>query len=433
MGPASGTAAGAREVVTRESLLDALSLLAGIPSAAGSEARLAAEVCRFGKELVPAADWVTQPVGEQSANVVASSPAGAGECKVLLYTHLDTTLSGDPQLDYPLTGIRDAPPGFSYDDEGRATGPGLAVSKAPAACALVAFAAIARGREGAGTRDLPGLGLLLSAGGTHRAPSGGFPSRLPSGIDQGLGIGVETALRLGVRPKYVINVKGGATGVLREEPGLMFLRLELTDAMVPVPNRGDAAGGAVRAARVAELVEKWRGTYTGSTRRLGREVAADAGVGAIESGLPFKPDLLPGAANVYVYVVTLPGVDGHAIVADLEAYVQDAMPGLDPDWSEERLRVHVFGAQPGAGTPADSPIVRAARESWEAAFGAGSANVQDYTGSTDGVIFRRQGIDTVRLGVTARSSAVNHSVETVSVDDMLAVTAVYVDTLEKVL
>lgn len=429
---AEGVAQRASELASSERLLDALDMLHGIPSRAGDERKLADAVCAWGRRAAPASSWRVDPLGGARANLVAAFPAerGDGRCDVMLYTHLDTTLSGDPRLDYPLTGIEAEPPAALERDGDELRGLGLAVSKAPAACALVAhvaFAAACRELE----VDSGSVGVLLTAGGTHRAPSGGFPAALPEGLDEGLGSGVEAALRRGIRPRAVINAKGGAPGVLREEPGCMLLRLEVRDAMAPVPARGRAGGAAVRAAQVACAVEAWREAHAGAHRPDGREVAADAGVGAIESGLPYKPDVLPAAGNVYVYVVLLPEADPAAVVAELEAHVDDALGRLDPDWSAGCLRTHVYGLQPGAATAASSPVVRAAREAWDEAFGAGASDVRHYTGSTDGVIFRRHGIDTVRMGVTARALPGNQAVDAVSLGRMTEVAGVYVRTMAR--
>jgi acetylornithine deacetylase/succinyl-diaminopimelate desuccinylase-like protein len=424
----------AGETLSEELLGDVLALLHDTPSRAGDEARLAQVVLDWGRGVLPRAGWWVEEVAPGRANLRSAYPeeAAGDRHATVLYTHLDTSLSGDPALDHPLTGVLDgAPPRLERDASGLVRGLGLAVSKAPAACALVAYVAVARACADLASAFRP-FGVLLAAGGTHRAP-GGFARPLPVGIDVGLGLGVDAALRAGLSTDSVINTKGGAPGVLREEPGCLLVRLEVRDRMLAVPARGAAGGAAVRAARVAAAVEEWRDTYVSARADLAREIAPDLGVGAIESGLSYKPDFLPAVGNVHVYLVTLPEDDVDSILEQLEAHVNRRLAESDPDWSESCLSVHVAGYRPGASTAEASPVVTVARDAWDRRFGPGSSVVRGYRGSTDGIIFRRHGIPTVRLGVTPLTVPAAPTTEAVSTSDMLTVATIYADILARLL
>lgn len=425
-----------RHALCEATLAETLAVLHDTPSRAGAEARLARRVARWGLARLPQADWRVEPLRRGRANLRSAYPARAHVERLasLLYTHLDTSLSGDPALDHPLTGVaRSAPRHLQrIDGSGELRGLGLAVSKAPAACALCGYLAVAGACVALGVESAP-FGLLLAAGGTHRAPGGGFARPIPAGLDTGLGVGVEAALAAGLEAASVINVKGGAPGVLSEEPGCLLVRLEVRDRMVAVPARGATPGAAVRAARVAHLVDRWRAHYVTNRADPKRQIAPDVGVGAIESGLSYKPDILPGIANVYVYVVTLPEDDTDQVLGELTGHINRGMHDVDPAWTSASLSAHVLGSQPGASTNPDSRIVQLARAAWERRHGPGSSVVRGYTGSTDGVIFRRHGIPTVRLGVTPRALADDPTIEAITAQDMLAMTEAYVEILARLL
>jgi acetylornithine deacetylase/succinyl-diaminopimelate desuccinylase-like protein len=404
---------------------DVLEMLSGLPGQAGTE-RQAAEALESLLRTWGCEDVILQPVAERRANVLAREVGRErSQPSVWFYTHLETSLSGDPDLDLPLTGVDEMPPALHIDREGVIRGLGLAVSRGPLAAATAAFRSIADlVRSGKVQGE---VGLLLTAGGTHRVPSGGFRAVLPEGLDQGLGIGVVAALGTSSHPDCVINVKGGADGVLSAEPGCLILRLEVRDDALPVPVRGESPGAVVRAARVAQLVEAWRPLYQSAHASIDAQTAPDLGVGAIESGLPYKPDFVVGLGNVYVYLATATGSDHEAIVVDLLAYLRSELSKEDPSYDVSRLDAHIIGQHPGAGTSEGAEIVAIARESWDRRHGKGSSHVSAYRGSTDGVIFRAAGIDTVRFGPTATSDPACPTAEQIELSELCEFADLYVE------
>jgi acetylornithine deacetylase/succinyl-diaminopimelate desuccinylase-like protein len=409
-------------------LVDLGGIVLGTDSRSGREEMLARRLADWGRATTgaSASQWSLQALGPHRANLLGwtGSPSWAANRGLWFYGHLDTSLTGDPALDLPLTGHTRPSTPAAVDRYGL-TGVGVAVSKGPALCALVAYQALARAAAQLG---LPlQLGLLLAGGGTHRAPSGGFGPARDDGLDQGFGLGVEAALAEGLRPSAVINVKGGAAGVLSAEPGCLILRIEVRSSAVALPGRSGHPGAAVLAAVVAQEVEAWRSRYVWSHLDPTGQVAVDACVGAVEAGLPFKPDFVPGAANVYAYVVTLPGADTEALVDELTAAVRGRLRELPDGWATPELDVVVVGRHGGQATPESAPIVRAARAAFESTGGPGSSKVLGYRGSTDGVIFRRTGIDTVRVGPTAMATAEDPTVERLSTAELLRFIDLYID------
>ena len=101
-------------------------------------------------------------------------------------------------------------------------------------------------------------------------------------------------------------------------------------------------------------------------------------------------------------MVTVPEADPQAIAAALRSEVETAC--ANGPLATCTIEVDVDEIHPAAATPADAPIVRAARTAWQKEFGAAPPPITGWTGSTDGVALRAHGIDTVRLGPASRPS-----------------------------
>jgi acetylornithine deacetylase/succinyl-diaminopimelate desuccinylase-like protein len=78
-----------------------------------------------------------------------------------------------------------------------------------------------------------------------------------------------------------------------------------------------------------------------------------------------------------------------------------------------------------AATAADAPVVTAARAAWRDEFGAQPPPVTGWTGSTDGVVLRARGVDTVRLGPQARPAAGDPRRDELSLTRLAAYARVY--------
>jgi acetylornithine deacetylase/succinyl-diaminopimelate desuccinylase-like protein len=379
-------------------VLPVLEVLAGTASPRGHERALATRLASWAAARWPALGFTVDPVGDDGANVVAVSARGDAP-GLLLYSHLDTSLTGDPLADYPVTGRSGSVAPFAVAG-GIAGGFGLGVAKAPAAAAIAGFAAAAASLRGVPHR----LTLLLASAGTHWSP---FDRVVPSGVSQ--------FLAQYPKPAAAIVAKGGPPGILVAEPGAMFVRIRLEAAFAPVLARDTAVppGGLVSdLARVLSLVEGWRAEHLAA--RPPGAVAAEVGIGAVRGGLPGKPDLLPGLVELHLYVVTVPGDDPAAIAASLSARVG--------------ARVDASLVHPAAATAAHAPIVGYATAAWTAAFGAPPPPVTGWKGSTDGVVLRAHGIDTVRTGPRARPDPDDPRRDLVDVAQLVRFAAVYADT-----
>lgn len=359
--------------VLSDELAALLAVLDETPAPRGRERLAAAGLARFCAERWPEIEWTVQPYGEDGANLVARCGGGP-----VLYSHLDTSLDGDPVSDARVSGRTD-PMGPLRIEDGVAEGFGLGVARAPAAAAIAGFAAARRGT------------LLVAGGGTHRRG--------------GRGEGVRAFLADAPPPPAAIIAKGGPPGLIWEEPGAAYLQVRVsgTDGPVLFPGSATPAGGVTRYAGVViDAIMEWRDRYLASRVPVG-QVGPEAGIGGIRSGLPDKPDLMPADLLVDLYVMTVPGERPSRLATELTACLHALLAATPLAGCGASVEVEwLHGAQ---ATSDRAPVVRAAQELWGEVFDEPPTDITRWTGSTDGVVFREHGIDAVRVGPQSVRSA----------------------------
>jgi acetylornithine deacetylase/succinyl-diaminopimelate desuccinylase-like protein len=394
----------------------ALALLVSRPSAPGDERALAEIVAAWGRTAHVDLAWEIDALDHRSANLFARSTHGSPAPELVVYGHLDTSLTGDAAHDVGVTGLTTAAPPLRFDPSTRTLrGFGVGVAKAPSAAGLVAFAAAAEALRAQGVPHR--LTLLLAAGGTHRAAPGETPVRF--------GRGVEQALSTGWRPDAVLNVKAGPAGVLYEEPAAAYLRLRVRRAWSAALARRSGApdGGLARhAGALLEAIEDWRADYLADHGAAG-QLAPEIAIGALRAGSPDKPDLLPGLLEVFVYAVLLPGEDPARVARELEAF---AAPRIGRLPGAPSVAVDVYASAAGGATDPAERIVRLASEAWTRHVDETSA-VRGWSGATDGAIFLARGVPTARVGVRVTRDADDPRIEIVSLDELTSAARAYAD------
>jgi acetylornithine deacetylase/succinyl-diaminopimelate desuccinylase-like protein len=341
-------------------------------------------------------NWTVLPYGEHGASLFASRGGGP-----LLYSHLDTSLDGSGD-DRVVTGS--GPPGSLTIDGDVASGFGLGVARAPAAAALVAFAAASSGT------------LLLAGSGTHRRGSGRT--------------GLECYLDSSPRRVPAIVAKSGPPTVLWEEPGALYLtvRVRGRQGVALAPESASPPCGVIPyAGTVLDALASWRTGYLQSRPSAG-QVGPAAGIGSIRAGWDAKPDLLPAHFEVGVYVVTVPGEDPVALTEQVRDRVAKAAAGSPLaacDISVDREMV-----ASAAATPPGAPIVRSAVRAWTGEFGTEPPPITGWTGSTDGVVLRARGIDAVRVGPTIGPAPHDPRLDQVSLTELSRFVRIYQRLLE---
>lgn len=404
--------------VSAQDIRAALEILTATPSPRGGEYALAMGLAEWARSRWPMLDWAVDCSGTGGASLISRSSRVAADT-TLIYSHLDTSLTGDVEWDQALTGRADQPARLEWDESADLVrGFGLGVAKGPAAAALVGYVAAASllAEQPGGS----GLALLLAGSGTHRSP---FESS-PTGHRLRM-TGVERYLGTGRRPDDVVVAKCGPPGLLFEEPGALFVKVRIEAQLLPAMLASAAVPSGGLPLRIGPLLDglaNWRDAHLGSRKPHG-QIAPEIGVGSIVAGRPGKPDLLPAAVEVHAYVVMIDGDDPAQIAADLRAQLTASVAGTELENCP--LEVLVAEEHGAAATPESASIVQQAKEAWLAERGAAPAQISGWKGSTDGVVFRSAGCRTVRLGPSPSSSEVDRRLDQLAISDLVDFARIY--------
>ncbi|MER5219944.1 hypothetical protein [Streptomyces flaveus] len=377
----------------RQQLLDVLQLLDTTPAPRGEERTAAHRLRAWCAHRWPHVEWQVLEHGPAGGSLIAAHGAGP-----LLYSHLDTSLDDGGAHNRLVTGTA-APVGSLSVDGDVVAGFGLGVARGPVAAALVAFAEAGAGR------------LLLAGSGTHRR-SGGIT-------------GLEAYADAYPLPHSAIVAKCGPPTLLWHEPGALYLTVRVTgrSGAAMMPESATPPGGVVTFAGVIlDELARWRTAYLAADPREG-QTGRTCGIGAISGGWPDKPDLLPAQLRIDLYVVTGDLVEPKVLADELadrlrERCAQSALRDCAVEVEAEPVAA-------AAATPADAPVVTAARAAWLDEFGTQPPPITGWTGSTDGVVLRARGVDTVRLGPQAKPAADDPRRDALSLGQLTAYARIY--------
>ncbi|MDI9917679.1 hypothetical protein [Rhodococcus sp. IEGM 1379] len=396
-------------------LLGAIGVLTDGPTPRGHERSTAAALAEWARNRWPDLYFSVDEIGSAGGNLVCSTAAPSPD-DLLIYSHLDTSLTGIGVQDHGVTGSwDDAEAGFRVCDN-NVSAFGLGVARGPAAAALVGFASAAASLPQTTHRSLR---LVLAGGGTHE---NSIPD--PPGPES-LYCGLETHLDQYPLPGAAVVAKAGPRGILWDEPGAGYLRIRVSGrrGAVLMRDRADPPGGLpTHVGGICAAVETWREQWRSSALPIGQS-GREAGIGAIRTGSTRKPDLLPSYVDLYVYVVMLPGDSIVDIAEDLRRSLLNAFH----DSPLARCDVSVDGSTPqNAGiTAPESEVVQMARAAWSRRNEEGLPVLSRWTGSTDGALLRSRGIDTIRTGPTSVTDDRNPEWDVISVAELLRFTHIY--------
>jgi acetylornithine deacetylase/succinyl-diaminopimelate desuccinylase-like protein len=409
-------------------VVDALTVLSATAAPHGRELRAANALVAWGRDAHPGLGWDVEPCGDSGANVVVTcvAPGGRGGSEgapaLLLCSHLDTSLTGDPAHDAAITGRDDAVPPLRTEHD-TLVGPGLGVARGPAAAALVGLVLAAERLQG---REHAVVRVLLAGSGTHRsalAPSGDRGATPSSSAGVLHHLDSATAL-----PAAAVVAKSGPPALLRAEPGSGYLRVVLrgTGGPAMLPSLSVPPGGLLpHAGTLLDAVARWRTSYVGA--RTGRPdgIGGQVGLGAMTAGAPDKADLLPAVLDLRLYLVTVPGDDVQRIGDGLATALRRDLRGTA--LGACAVEVTAEALQPAGSTSADAMVVRRAHDAWTRHLGSPPERVRDWTGSTDGVVLRARGIDTVRAGPRASADVDDPRLDRMSLKELAAFARLYAD------
>jgi len=281
---------------------------------------------------------------------------------------------------------------------------------------------------GRGAADMKG-GIAAAVGAVRALMAAGipFPGRVRLAI-----LVDEEDLMLGVKHFIRSGWAAGVDGAIVCEPEQNEICLTQKGAMrVRVTFTGMMAHGAMPQAGVnpipwaAEFVRGVRDLERQLVRRhgehpfLGRPSVTPTIIQAPARG-PAQLNVIPGTAEVFLDIRTIPGVDHGAV----EAALRDILGAIGRDDPRLRAELDVFEQRPWTETPADAPVARAVAEAYRLATGREPV-YGGVPGATDGTFLHAwAGIPIVTLGPGPR--LIPHQVdEYVEVEEMIEAARIY--------
>lgn len=265
------------------------------------------------KNKIPALEQEVLPGRYNAIGRLAGSGKGAS---LILNSHLDTAY-GAPD-DIWTAGRFNRGDLEAWAEDARIYGQGVVNDKAPMAATLLALKAIQ-------TFQLPLDGDLIFTG--VAGEIGQAPIDEYQGTQyQGKGTGSRYAVLHGIVADYALVAECTNWCMTATECGDLFVKVSLYGRAVYTPflSRANPSPNAiVKAARFIEAFEKWAAEYEqkNSYASPSGPVVPKASIGAIRSGLPYKPIETAGVCALYLDIRIPPGGDPNAVLRELRALV----------------------------------------------------------------------------------------------------------------
>lgn len=358
-----------------------------------------------------------QEVEEGRPNVVGVLPGDGSGCSLTFNSHMDTSFTGT-DADYLTLGeVSDACKARAYRDGGRICGLGINNDKGPLAAFLTA--ALAVRQSGVALKgDLVLAGVVGEIGrapvGSHRGPG-----------SRGKGVGTRFLLTHGVVTDYALVAEPSSFTMTWALPGAVFLRLTTRGRPAYTPfTRRDEKGvshenAIVRMLPVLEAFEDWGRQYQEARRYKfsGGEIIPKVNIGAIEGGMPIKPNYSPAICHAYVDIRTPPGANPLEIKREVEGVLSAG--GLAAE-------VDMFLSQKGYEGVGVEPLVEAVKDSHLFVFGDLPKPISaEHTSMWNDVnIYHEYGIPSIKYGPPTITYGFKRE-ECLNTDDLLRAAQVY--------
>jgi acetylornithine deacetylase len=357
---------------------------------------------------------------------------GEGDGPRLMFNgHLDTSITGVEEDDYPMTG----PLGAASRAQGavrRGHVIGCGAYNMKGGVAAMVCAAIAVKQAGVPLRgDLVVAGV---AGEIEKAPVKGLLRTYSGELYNGGGVGTRHLLSHGYLADFALVPEPTHMGVLRSRLGLLFVKLTTRGDMVRAcfPEKGKTA------------ISKMFGVITALERDFGGEIARhtevheDAvyapglSIGAIESGWPYKPWASPAVCCAYVdFRMPLGFTPRRA-----EQALRDFFARLAQHDAELTVEMEVFLSKASNTTPRESYVYRSCMGFYERHVGPYERCTSPLASySDDTCIMREQAMHAVVFGAGGIRYRGDHDSEglgiggeAVKIDDLQHLARVYAST-----
>ena len=424
---AGGIAGRTLQFISEERVVALLCRLIDASSPTGSEAACAEVLAQHLRAM--GIDTEVQRFHGSRANVIGCLPGGANGVRLMLCGHLDTTGTGDPEVDYPgygTLGPGDLPHAFVED--GVVHGLGAFNMKGGIAAAAEALAALTE----AGASLAGDVLLGAVAGESEKAPVRGALRDFQGPSYEGGGVGASWLLQHSRHPDAVVICEPSDCWVVNAQPGYLLVKITLYGKAVYQAAKGPHFAGisAVDLAwHVTRALSAWEPRYREHYKLecgMGT-MYPNVTVGAIEGGWPFKPTMTPAVCNLYLDVRVPPHVDAESVLRELDEVVRSGLEST----TGGRYAAEVFACNlPGALIPGSHPVVQSALAARNTVLGDVQERHPDeeLAPGDDGKLFASFGIPYVKCGPggLSRPGQKRYGREWVEVQQLVRAARIYV-------
>jgi acetylornithine deacetylase len=334
------------ERISEQEIVQVASDLVNIPSATGSERRVAEYVCDFYERHGIRA--IRQEIGEERMNAVGIIPGTGGGVSLSFNGHMDVPYSGgEEDLLYMSRELfeRPAHQPSAFVKDGYLCGLGIGNMKASLAALLVALKAVVSS------------GVKLR-GDVISAAVCGEIGRTAVGRYQGLryegaGFGTRYLVTHGVHSDYAICVDNSGLKMTWVQPGIMYVHVTVYGmpggawATGASADRATSQNAVIKMQPVIDAIERWAGDYHKKSTYScpGGTVKPTAAITSIEAGTPYKASMRPGVCTVTLIAMIAPGAKPLAVLRDLERYIGESNVKADVGIHQAHLGYEAQGVE----------------------------------------------------------------------------------------
>ncbi len=403
------------EHVNRDRLVSLCADLVSTPSPTGQEGAIGWYIAGWLQEH--GVSSCLQEVEEGRANVIGRLKGSGRGCSLSFNAHMDSSFSGGDVDLLTLGEISDSGKPQAVVADGFISGLGVNNDKGPLAASLEAIAAL---RESGVTLegDLVATGVVGEIG---KAPIGLHTGRSA----RGKGLGTMFLVTHGVVTDFALVAEPSNFAMTWCLPGACYVRLTTRGRPAYTPfTRRDANGVSSENAimnmlPVLQAVDRWGAWYQEERKYAfpGGVIVPKVNVGAIEGGLPIKPNYAAGICYAYVDVRIPPGVKPLAAFRELEQVAASAGVPVEAE---------MYLSQPGCDGTGTEPIQEAVENAHRAVFGAPTKQISsDQTSMWNDVnIYNWYGIPCLKYGPSGITYGKKRE-ERLAIDDLVRAAEVY--------
>ncbi len=306
-------------LIKKEDLVQLVTDLVNIPSPAGREGPVGEFILEwFHKNgLIP----IRQVVAENRINAIGIITGSGNGASLIFNGHTDTVYAGSEE-DAPVLGREvlkpeSRPRAFLKDN--RLYGEGVYNDKGNVAAFMIA----GRVLKESGVPLRGDVILTAVVGEIERSPIGPYQGPLY----EGGGHGTRYLLGHGIDGDYAIVAESSQGeknqfAITWALPGAVYLKISTFGQAryTPRVDHSRSENAIENMAPIIQSLHRWAVDYEQSRRYefAGGVIIPKANIGAIEGGLPFKPNYSPAICSIYVDVRIPPGVEPHHVKRELE-------------------------------------------------------------------------------------------------------------------